>query len=100
MIEMMVSLVANGFLPRIANGASIASTKASFVAAAIHLVAPVVDKHYEAGASTSSVFLGELMAVLVSDARLWEVSGKPIGIIEGLLEYLKICDHLRVHFLG
>ena len=100
MIEMVVPLVANGFLPRIANGASIASSKASFVAAAIHLVAPVVDKNHETGAPTGSVFLGELMAVLVCDARLSEVSVKPIGIIEGLLEYLEICDHLRVHLFG
>jgi hypothetical protein len=69
------------------------------MAAAIGLVAPVVNKNYEAGESTSSIFCGELMTVLVPDVRFWEVSGKPVGAVEGFLEYLKICDRLSVHFV-
>ena len=78
------------------HGATIASTKAFIMAATISPVAPVVDKNNEAGESTSSILRSELMAVLVPDARLWEVSGKPGGIVEGFLEYLKILDHLSV----
>jgi len=69
------------------------------MAATVGPVAPVVNKHYEAGESTSSVVCGELMAVLVADARLWEVSGKPVGRVIGVPEYLKMCDHLSVHFV-
>ena len=60
-------------------------------------VAPVVNKNSETGESTSSVFYGELMTVLVPYAGFWEVSGKPAGTIEDVLECLKICDHLSVH---
>ena len=70
------------------------------MAATISPIAPVVDKDSEAGESTISVFGGELMAVLIPDARLWEVSCKPVGIMEVFLEYLKVCDHLNVHFVG
>ena len=69
------------------------------MAATISAVAPVVDKDSEAGESTISVFGGEFMAVLVPDARFREVSCKPVGIVEVFLEYLKICDHLNVHFV-
>ena len=80
--------------------ASISPTEASFMAAAIRPVAPVMDEHHETGESTGSIFFCKFMAVLVSDARLWEVSGKPVGIVEGLTEYLKFCNQLRVHFKG
>ena len=98
MIEVVIALMTNGFLHRTVRLAVIASAKASVMAAAIRLVAPVMDEYYEAGEPASSVFFGELVAVLVSDARLWEVSGEPVRIVEGLAEYLKICDHLSVHF--
>lgn len=69
------------------------------MAAAICSVAPVVNKDSETGESTSSVFYGELMAVLVPYARFWEVSGKPVGTVEDVLEYIKICDRLSVHLV-
>ena len=69
------------------------------MAAAISPVAPVVNKNNETGESTSTVFYGELMAVLISYARFWEVSGKPVGTVEDVLEYLKICDRLSVHLV-
>jgi len=100
MIEVVITLMTNGFLQRTVHLASIASMEASFMAAAIPPVAPVMDEHHEAGDSTSPVFFCELMAVLVSDAGLREVSGKPVGIVEGLLEYLNICNYLTLHFRG
>jgi uncharacterized PurR-regulated membrane protein YhhQ (DUF165 family) len=90
MIEMVVPLMSNGFLQRTVYGISIASTKASFMAAAKGLIAPIVNKHHEARDSTRSVFLGELMAILVPDAGLWEVSGQPLGIVEGPFEYIEL----------
>jgi hypothetical protein len=73
--EMVVPLMADSLLQRTEPRPSIPSTKAGFVSTAIRLVATVMDKHHEAGESTSSVFFGELGAVLVPDMRLWEVSG-------------------------
>jgi hypothetical protein len=70
------------------------------VPAAIDVVTPVVDKHHEAGETTSSVFYGELMAVPVADAWLCEVFGEPVGALEVTFEDLKICDLLGVHFWG
>jgi hypothetical protein len=60
-------------------------------------IAPVVNKHREAGETTSSVASSELMAVLVPDSRLWEVSGEPVRVVEGFVEYLEICNLLSVH---
>ena len=100
MIEVVIALMTNGFLQRTVHLASSASTEAGFMAAAVRPVAPVMDEHDEAGEATSSVFFCEPMAVLVSDARLWEVSREPVGIVEDLPEYLKICIRLGVHLRG
>ena len=64
--------------------------RARFMVAAISLVAQVVNKHNETGESTSSVFYGELMAVLVPYAGFWEVFGMPVGTLKGVLEHLKM----------
>ena len=92
----MIALVTNGFFQRSEHGASMASMKTIFMAAAISPVAPVVNKGYQAGESTNSVFYGELMAVWVPDSRLWEVSNEPVGTVEGFPEYLKFRS-LRGH---
>jgi hypothetical protein len=94
MIEMVVPLMADDLLQRTVPRPSIPYTKASFVSTAIRLVAPVMDKHHEAGESTSSVFLSDLGAALVPDVRLWEVSGEPVSVVEGVFQYLKICNHV------
>jgi hypothetical protein len=100
MIKMVVPLMTDSSLQRTVRRSSIPTTRAGFVPAAIGVVTPVVHKNHEAGEPTSSVFRGELMAVPVADARLWEVFGKPVGALDVTLDDLKICGLLGVHFLG
>jgi hypothetical protein len=89
-VEVVVSLMANGFFTRMVRRASPSRSKAPLVPAAIPAVAPIVDKNHEAGEPSSSVFGRELVAVRVPDARLREVSRKPVGIVEGVFKYLKV----------
>jgi hypothetical protein len=94
---MVVSLMTNGFLQSTVPHLSAPFTKASLMPAAIRPVSPVVNKYYEAGESTNSVFCSKLMAVLVPNERLWKVFGEPVGTVNGILEHLKICDLLVMH---